>query len=107
MKPDHDATQADARDDEVADRFDRDAAADGDDSPDADAAGAPADAPARFPQLWLVAACLCLLAAAALWLLGHADAAFVAAALGVVAWFINVRVRLRRENSHGDTEAQR
>jgi hypothetical protein len=97
---DHDHTRADARDDEGADRFDRDAA--DDDPPAADAA-----APPRFPQLWLVAACLCLLAAAALWLLGHADAAFVAAALGVVAWFLNVRVQLRRENSHGDTEAQR
>ena len=105
MKPDHDDTQADARDDEVADRFDRDAA--DDDSPEADAAATPPDAAPRFPQLWLVAACLCLLAAAALWLLGRADAAFVAAALGVVAWFLNVRVRLRRENSHGDREAQR
>ena len=104
MKPDHDDTQADARDDEGADRFDPDAAVDDDDDlPEADAA----DAPPRFPQLWLVAACLCLLAAAALWLLGRADAAFVAAALGVVAWFLNVRVRLRRENSHGDAEAQR
>jgi Flp pilus assembly protein TadB len=105
LKPDHEDTQADARDDEGADRFDLDAAAD-DDSPEADAAEAYADAAPRFPQLWLVAACLCLLAAAALWLLGHADAAFVAAALGVVAWFLNVRVRLRRKNSHGDTEAQ-
>ncbi len=104
MKPDHDDTQADARDDEGADRFDPDVAVDdAADLPEADAAAA---AP-RFPQLWLVAACLCLLAAAALWLLGHADAAFVAAALGVVAWFLDVRVRLRRENSHGDTEAQR
>ena len=104
MKPDHDDTQADARDDEGADRFDRDAAADDDDSPEADVAETPADAAPRFPQLWLVAACLCLLAAAALWLLGHADAAFVAAAVGVVAWFLNVRVELRRKNSRGDAE---
>ena len=105
MKPDHDDTRADARDDEGEDRFDRDAA--DDDWPEADAAETPADAAPRFPHLWLVAACLCLLAAAALWLLGHADAAFVAAALGVVAWFFNVRVQLRRKNSRGDTEARR
>jgi len=107
LKPDHEDTQPDARDDEGADRFDREAAADDDDSPEADAAESPADAAPRFPQPWLVAACLCLLAAAALWLLGHADAAFVAAALGVVAWFLNVRVRLRRKDGHGDTETQR
>ncbi|HEX6624391.1 MAG TPA: hypothetical protein VF064_11805, partial [Pyrinomonadaceae bacterium] len=84
-------------------RLDPDAAVDDDDLPEADAA----DAAPRFPQLWQVAACLCLLAAAALWLLGHADAAFVAAALGVIAWFLNVRVQLRRKNNHSDTEARR
>ena len=60
-----------------------------------------------FSQWWLVAACVCLLAAVCLWLLGHADAAFVTAALGVLAWFLNVRSQLRQKNSHRDTETQR
>lgn len=64
-------------------------------------------AAARPSQLWLVAACLCLLAAAALWLLDRADAAFVVAALGVISWFLNVRVQLRHQNGRGDAEARR
>jgi hypothetical protein len=49
-----------------------------------------------FAQPWLLAACLCLLAAAASLVLGYFDAAFVAAALGAVAWFLNVRSNLPR-----------
>jgi len=49
-----------------------------------------------FAEPWLLGACLCLLAAAACLALGFYDAAFVAAALGAVAWFLNVRSRLPR-----------
>ena len=51
-----------------------------------------------FRQPWLVVACLLLVAAAALLLLSHADAAFVCAALGVSAWFWNVRGELKRKH---------
>lgn len=44
---------------------------------------------------WSVVAGACLLVAAACLLLGRMDAAFVAATLGVVAWFWNERNRLR------------
>ncbi|HKP73351.1 MAG TPA: hypothetical protein VJT82_10470 [Pyrinomonadaceae bacterium] len=44
---------------------------------------------------WSVAAGACLLVALGLLLSGHADAAFVAATLGVVAWFWDQRNRLR------------
>lgn len=45
-------------------------------------------------QPWLLASALGLLAAAAFWFAGWAEAAFVTAALGVVAWFLNVRATL-------------
>ncbi len=48
-------------------------------------------------QGWLAVAGLCLAAAAAFWWRGLADAAFVVAALGVVAWFFNVRAQLHRK----------
>lgn len=70
-------------------------ATDDEDERDADDVRAAVDESARPSQLWLVAACVSLVAAAALWLLDHADAAFVVAALGVVAWFLNVRAQLR------------
>ncbi len=68
--------------------------------------GTSADERSRFSYLWLVAACLCLLTAACLWLYGYADGAFVAAALGILAWFINVKAQLRRKDSHRDTGAR-
>lgn len=89
-----------------SDALHEDDALDADDEAGVDE-GAADSTPSEPTRLWLAAACACLLAAAALWLLDRADAAFVVAALGVVAWFLNVRVRLRRKNSHGDTEAQR
>jgi len=55
---------------------------------------------------WLVAACLCLIAAAVLYLRGRTDAAFVTAALGILAWFLNVRGQLRRKNLEEDGEAK-
>lgn len=45
--------------------------------------------------LWIIASGLCGIAAV-LFIIGHAyDKAFIAAALGAVAWFLNYRVRLR------------
>ena len=52
------------------------------------------------PLLWNTVAALCLLAAVAFMFYEQTDAAFVVAALGVVAWFINVRNGFR----HGDIE---
>jgi hypothetical protein len=47
-------------------------------------------------QRWSIVAGACLfIAAAAVLLLGRMDAAFVVATLGVVAWFLNERNRLR------------
>ncbi|HEY0077121.1 MAG TPA: hypothetical protein VGB73_00635 [Pyrinomonadaceae bacterium] len=52
------------------------------------------------PLLWNAIAAVCLLGAIAFMFYEQTDAAFVAAALGVVAWFINVRNGFR----HGDIE---
>ncbi|MDQ3744937.1 MAG: hypothetical protein M3444_11185 [Acidobacteriota bacterium] len=51
-----------------------------------------------FRQPWLVVACLLLVASVVLLLLSRADAAFVCAALGVSAWFWNVRAGLKRKH---------
>jgi hypothetical protein len=56
-----------------------------------------------FTQLvWSVAAALCLVVAGALLWLGRSDWAFVAASLGVVAWFLNMRGQLHRRNVERD-----
>ncbi|HEV3468313.1 MAG TPA: hypothetical protein VG148_03260 [Pyrinomonadaceae bacterium] len=55
-----------------------------------------------FGQPWLAAACLCLLAAGLCLLFGYYDAAFVVAALGAVAWFLNVRSKLPRPPDEED-----
>lgn len=47
-----------------------------------------------FAEPWLLGASLCVVAAAACLVLGFYDAAFVTAALGAVAWFLNVRSKL-------------
>ena len=47
-----------------------------------------------FAEPWLLGASLCVVAAAACLVLGFYDAAFVTAALGAVAWFLNVRGKL-------------
>jgi hypothetical protein len=49
----------------------------------------------KLKQGWLAVACLLLLAAIFFFWRGLMDATFVAAALGVVAWFLNVRAQLR------------
>jgi Flp pilus assembly protein TadB len=51
-----------------------------------------------FRQPWLVVACLLLVASVVLLLLSRADAAFVCAALGVSAWFWNMRAGLKRKH---------
>lgn len=61
--------------------------------------GAPSDgrvASGRFAWLWIVAAGLCLFAAAICLLRGMLNAAFVLAVLGVAAWFLNIRAGLQR-----------
>lgn len=57
-----------------------------------------------FAEPWLLASCLCLLAAAVCLWLALFDAAFVAAALGAVAWFLNVRSRLPRRDPEPEAE---
>ena len=49
----------------------------------------------RLNRAWKLLPGLCLVVAAGSWLVGHADAAFVIATLGLVAWFIDLRNRLR------------
>lgn len=44
----------------------------------------------------MIVAGICLIVAAAFWWRGNVDAVFVAATLGVVAWFISLRDRLRK-----------
>ena len=46
--------------------------------------------------LWLAIAGCCIVGAAALMLLGHFDGAFVIAVLGMVAWFLNYRLQVKR-----------
>jgi hypothetical protein len=53
---------------------------------------------------WLLAACLCVVAAAVCLVLGYYDAAFVAGALGAVAWFFNVRGKLPRPPDEADED---
>ncbi len=62
----------------------------------------------KLKQGWLLMACLLLVAAAFFLWRGLTDATFVAAALGVVAWFLNVRAQLRRNlpEEEDDDEAE-
>jgi hypothetical protein len=47
-------------------------------------------------RAWIIISGLCLVAAAAFMWRSHLDAAFVAAVLGCVAWFLGLRTRLRK-----------
>ncbi len=49
-------------------------------------------------RLWLAVSIALLASAAALVVLGYANAAFVAAALGACAWFFDVRTGLKRRH---------
>ncbi len=54
---------------------------------------------------WNIVAVLCLFVAAALWVMSYVNGAFVVAALGVVAWFLNQRMRFKVVR--GEYEASR
>ncbi len=59
----------------------------------------------RLNRAWKLLPGLCLVVAAGSWLVGHGDAAFVIATLGLVAWFIDLRNRLRGSDIEpGDAE---
>ena len=51
-----------------------------------------------FERGWMAAACVLLFASATLLYLGLTSAAFVLAALGISAWFLNVRNDLKRKH---------
>lgn len=53
---------------------------------------------------WIIVACACILVAAFMVLRGRLEAAFVVAALGVVAWFLNYRAQLTEVISAADLE---
>ncbi len=54
-------------------------------------------------RVWAAISILCLMAAASFWLWrGDFDWTFVAATLGVVAWFLSLRNRLRSSNIERD-----
>jgi Flp pilus assembly protein TadB len=59
--------------------------------------GSASDARGMLRQPWLILSFVLIAAAAVFLLLSHTDAAFVAIALGVCAWFWNLRVRLKRQ----------
>lgn len=47
-------------------------------------------------RAWIIVSGLCLIVAAAFLWRANFDVAFVAATLGVVAWFLSIRDRLRK-----------
>jgi heme O synthase-like polyprenyltransferase len=51
-----------------------------------------------FPRLWRVLAYALIAAALMLLYLGRTDLAFFAAALGLSAWFLNVRAAVKRKH---------
>lgn len=54
-------------------------------------------------RVWIAVSILCLIAAASFWFWrGNLDWTFVAATLGVVAWFLSLRNRLRSSNIEHD-----
>lgn len=67
-----------------------------------DAGARTAGGPTAEP--WLLAALLCLLGAVVCLWFALFDAAFVVAALGAVAWFLNVRAKLPRRDEEEETE---
>ncbi len=54
-------------------------------------------------RVWIAVSILCLIAAAFFWLeRGNLDWTFIAATLGLVAWFLSLRNRLRSSNIEQD-----
>ncbi|HEU4596909.1 MAG TPA: hypothetical protein VFS10_17380 [Pyrinomonadaceae bacterium] len=60
----------------------------------------------KLKQVWLAIAGLFLLAALFFLWRGLTDATFVCAALGVVAWFLNIRAQLRRNLPEEEEEEE-
>lgn len=60
----------------------------------------------RLSRVWLVISFVCLaIAAGCFWSLKF-DAAFVFAALGVIAWFMNLRGRMKRKMEGDERKAE-
>ncbi len=66
-----------------------------------------------MPTFWLILAGICIVAAAAFLLRGEFNAAFVAAVIGLAAWFLNYRAHvskslakdeLKHRDEHKDPE---
>lgn len=53
---------------------------------------------------WIVIACICIIVAAYMAVSGRLEAAFVLAALGIVAWFLNYRVQMSDVIAAADLE---
>lgn len=53
-------------------------------------------------RIWIIAACSCAIIAVVLLIVGKFDGAFVVGALGILAWFIDLRNRLSKK--HGLVE---
>jgi len=49
-----------------------------------------------LPTFWLILAGICIVAAAGFLLRGEFNAAFVAAVIGLVAWFLNYRAQVSK-----------
>ena len=93
-EPSVEETEAPAHEEET------EAAAHEDERPAEVASSARASSPRAssvFDYAWLVVAAVLLVAALIFLLRSHTDAAFVAATLGVCAWFLNVRDGLKRK----------
>ena len=56
------------------------------------------DAGFDFARVWRLLACALLAATLVLLYLRHTNAAFVTAALGLTAWFLNVRTAIKRKH---------
>jgi Flp pilus assembly protein TadB len=54
-------------------------------------------------RIWIIIACVSAIVGGALLLLGKYDAAFIAGAIGIVAWFLNMRTRFSKETRMRDS----
>ena len=55
---------------------------------------------------WLILAGCCIVVAAVFLLRGNFDAAFVVAAVGMVAWFLNYRMQVREQLAARDSQEE-
>ena len=53
---------------------------------------------------WLIVACVCIVVAVFMVVRGRLDTAFVIAALGVIAWFLNYRAQMSEVVAAADLE---